>query len=252
MAVSYAGFSADGGGWQPAPSDRVSPGLLTMVLCVLQPGGTAMQRCGHSMRVHTVAFTVYVYATIGLPFSPGSISSHFGPGCRYAASLWPEQQQAVAAELRAAGIFGPAAVVEVAANAEEAEGQVGCATRLVCRVSCVAARTHECHAPSSTLRSATLATRMVQQRCDLLLCAATKLTCCVLAAAYRTGRAMQSGPRRPPLRLDAQHCPGPEELAKLPRLNAFINEVGWWAASCVFLLVVLENTREGKNTHGNL
>ncbi|KAG2423942.1 hypothetical protein HXX76_014883 [Chlamydomonas incerta] len=121
------------------------------------PDNTLLWACLHRLRhPHTgrkltagqLHPEVGMYTTAGFDTTASTVG-----WCMYAASLWPEQQEAVAAELRAAGVFGPGAVVEV----DEAEGQAGA--------------------------------------------------------------------KRPSLRLDAKHCPGPEELAKLPRLNAFINEV---------------------------
>ncbi|KAG2434429.1 hypothetical protein HYH02_012259 [Chlamydomonas schloesseri] len=128
-----------------------------------EPSNTLLWACLHRLRhPHTgrkltagqLHPEVGMYTTAGFDTTASTVG-----WCMYAASLWPEQQEAVAAELRAAGVFGRGAVVEV----DEAESEAlagGCGSK-----------------------------------------------------------------RRPALKLDPKHCPGPEELAKLPRLNAFINEV---------------------------
>eukprot|EP00198_Chlamydomonas_reinhardtii_P005393 XP_001694729.1 cytochrome P450 [Chlamydomonas reinhardtii] len=80
------------------------------------PDNTLLWACLHRLRhPHTGRKLTpgQLHPEVGMYTAAGFDTTASTVGwCMYAASLWPEQQQAVAAELRAAGIFGPAAVVE--------------------------------------------------------------------------------------------------------------------------------------------
>ncbi|KAG2482244.1 hypothetical protein HYH03_018824 [Edaphochlamys debaryana] len=138
-----------------------------------EPGNTLLWACLHRLRHPRTGRPLtpkQLHPEVGMYTTAGFDTTTSSTGwCMYAAAMQPSEQEAVARELREAGVFGRGAVLEAEREEEggaeygegDGEGQEGAANR---------------------------------------------------------------GPRRL-LRLDPGRCPGPEELARLPRLNAFINEV---------------------------
>ncbi|GLC35290.1 hypothetical protein PLESTB_000580500 [Pleodorina starrii] len=142
------------------------------------PDNTLLWACLHRLRHPTTGRKLsptQLHPEVGMYTTAGFDTTASTVGwCLYAASLHPQQQERVAAELRAAGVFGRGAVVpeqrEEEREAQEARGRGRAAE------------------PSE-------------------------------AAGGGKGRGTGGA-----VRLDPRVAPGPDELARLPLLNAFINE----------------------------